>query len=82
MLLITAEKQNEQATKRLINKIQDLFEKNGYKNNITGTFIERRLNWYQFKMIIKLPENSYLPEKLLDVYSFPNVRIEPDPHSV
>jgi len=82
IFLISAEKKDEQAAKRLIKRIKDLFEKQGYQNNITGTFIEKRLNGCQFKMVVKLPEISYLPDKLLDVYSFPNVRIEPDPPSV
>lgn len=82
IFLISADKKDEQTTKRLIKRIKDLFEKHGYRNNITGTFIEKRLNGLQFKMVVKLPENSYLPEKLLDVYSLPDVRIEPDPLSI
>ena len=79
LFLIVVEKKDRETGQRLAKKIQAFLEREGFGQYITGPLIQKRGYRYQYKMILKIPENESISGELLALYNFSGVRIEPDP---
>ncbi|MCX5817944.1 MAG: hypothetical protein NTX75_17155 [Proteobacteria bacterium] len=79
LFLIEVEKKDREMGQRLVKKIQSFLEEEGFGQGITGPLIQKRGYRYQYKMILKIPENESISQGLLALYNFSGVRIEPDP---
>ncbi|MCX5726980.1 MAG: hypothetical protein NT030_07420, partial [Candidatus Saganbacteria bacterium] len=79
LFLIEVEKKDREMGHRLVKKIQVFLEEEGLGQGITGPLIQKRGYRYQYKMILKIPENESISQGLLALHSFSGVRIEPDP---
>jgi len=79
LFLIEVEKKDREMGQRLVKKIQVFLEEGGFGQGISGPHIQKRGYRYKYKMILKIPENESISQRLLDLYNFSGVRIEPDP---
>ena len=79
LFLIEVEKKDRETGHQLVKKIQTFLEEEGFGQYITGPLVQNRGYRYQYKMILKIPENESISQGLLALYNFSGVRIEPDP---
>jgi primosomal protein N' (replication factor Y) (superfamily II helicase) len=82
LFLVEVEKKNREMGQRLVKKIQIFLEREGFGQYMTGPLVQKKRYRYQYKMILKIPENEFISQGLLALYNFSGVRIEPDPPSI